>query len=50
MRDFWLPTILAALIVIGAILGTFLYFQQKERISRERCAQGWVWECPGPTP
>ena len=50
MRDFWVPTILAALIVIGALLWLLVSVQRQDRVSQEACAQGRVWECPRPTP
>ncbi|HEY7677474.1 MAG TPA: hypothetical protein VIG69_10400 [Candidatus Methylomirabilis sp.] len=50
MKEFWLPTILAALLVIAALLGGLLYFQQQERASQALCAQGKAWGCPHPLP
>jgi hypothetical protein len=48
-REFWLPTLLAALIVIAMLLGVTMYFQAERRSNRELCAQGKVWACPQPT-
>ncbi len=48
MREFWLPAILAALIVIGTLLGMLTYFQKQDQTARELCAQGKAWGCPHP--
>jgi len=50
MREFWLPTILAALLVIAALLGALVSFPQQERAGRALCAQGKAWGCPHPIP